>query len=224
MCGRYNISDSPQVQLLCELLGVKLYPTTRLNISPGGQGDFVAELDGELKLTTGYWSALIEPKAAGGYRPNPKFKTFNARSDRLTASPLWRKLYSSKRAIVPATGWHEWKDGEDGKKQCYQLELGDRAIAFGGLYQLYQFGEDLVPAYSIITLPPHPRVTHIHDKSLPLMLEPADFDMWLDPNFKQIEAFAHLLLPVLRHELLVIPVNNPKDMLAVGPVETIPAD
>ncbi|HEY9103777.1 SOS response-associated peptidase [Chitinimonas sp.] len=224
MCGRYNVIDSPEVRALCDILGITTYPPTRLNISPGGQGEFIAEIDGARQLTTGYWSALIEPKATGGYRPNPKFKTFNARSDRLTSSPLWKKLYSSKRAIIPATGWHEWMEGPDGKKQCFQLEFGDQAIAFGGLYQLYQFGEELVPAYSIITLPPHERVAHIHEKSLPLILQPKDFDMWLDPTFKQTDAFADLMQPVLRHVLRAIPVNSPKDMLAVGPVELIPPD
>ena len=37
MCGRFNLIDSPQVQLLCALLGVPM-PTHnfRADIAPGG--------------------------------------------------------------------------------------------------------------------------------------------------------------------------------------------
>ena len=75
MCGRYNVTDSPEVQELMGQLGL-----------PG-----------------------IAPRPEGhGYRPNPKFHTFNARSDRLTSSPLWKKVYPSHRCIVPVSAFHEW--------------------------------------------------------------------------------------------------------------------
>lgn len=220
MCGRYNITDSRQVRALCDLLGIKLYPTSSQNIAPGAQGQFVMEADGQRQIITGIWSALIEQKPDGsGFRPNPKFKTFNARSDRLVSSPLWKRLYYTQRAIIPATGWHEWIG-----KQCYQLSPANEAIAFGGLYQLYRFGDDLIPAYSIITLPPHPRVKHIHEKSLPLMLQPAHFDAWLDPEWQQVEAFASLMVPRLEHDLIATPIDSPKTMLPIGTSERIEAD
>lgn len=220
MCGRYNVIDSPEVRDLCDFLGIKLYPKSRLNIAPGAQGQFVMEADGQRQLLTGIWSALIEVKPDGsGYRPNPKFKTFNARYDRLVSSPLWKRLYYSQRAIILATGWHEWVG-----KQCYQLAPANNAIAFGGLYQLYRFGNDLIPAFAIITLPPHPRVTHIHEKSLPLMLQPEDFDAWLDPDWWQVEAFVPLLVPRLRHDLIATPIDSPKTMLPIRQPECIESD
>ena len=220
MCGRYNVTDSAEVRGLCDFLGIKLYPEPRRNIAPGAQGQFVIETAGQRQLTTGIWSALIEAKPDGsGYRPNPKFKTFNARYDRLVSSPLWKRLYFSQRAIIPASGWHEWLG-----KQCYQLTPHNAAIAFGGIYQLYRFGDELLPAYAIITLPPHPRIRHIHEKSLPLMLQPEDFAAWLDPDWQQVEAFAPLLVPKLRHDLIATPIDNPNTMLPSGPSECIPAD
>lgn len=216
MCGRYNVTDSPYVRALMAGLGVPLYPQDRVNVAPGSEAQFVATLDGERRLTTGLWSALIEAKPDGsGYRPNPKFKTFNARYDRLQSSPLWRKLYRSQRAIVPASAWYEWLG-----KQCYQLAPTGAAIAFGGLYQLYRFGDRLVPAFAIITLPPHDRVRHIHDNSLPLMLRPQDYDAWLDPGFTHVDDFADLLHPVLYTTLQVTPIDGPKTLRATDAHET----
>ncbi|WP_241264690.1 SOS response-associated peptidase family protein [Marinobacter daepoensis] len=96
-------------------------------------------------------------------------------------SPLWKKRFHSQRAIIPASGFHEWT-GEKGHKQCYNIHPADSAIAFAGLYELWDFQEELLPSFTIITLPPHPRFSHIHPKSIPLMLNPEDFDMWLDPS------------------------------------------
>lgn len=51
---------------------------------------------------------------------------------------------------------------------------GAQLPLFGaGHSRVSQFREWL-PAFAVFTLPPHPRFSHIHDKSLPLMLEPRD--------------------------------------------------
>ncbi|QDQ29179.1 SOS response-associated peptidase [Chitinimonas arctica] len=221
MCGRYNVIDNPHVRELCSTLGIKLYPGTRTNICPGGQGQFVVERDGQRLLLDGMWSASVQPKPDGsGYRPHPDFKTFNARSDRLGTSKLWRRLYSSQRAIIPASGWHEWVG-----KQCYELKPAAGALALGGLYQVYAFGDEVVPVFTIITCPPHPDLMHIHDKSLPLISQPADFDAWLDPAWKHPEIFQSLMQqPMVRAELQVIPIDSPKTLVPVGRIEIVGAD
>lgn len=220
MCGRYNVSDSPRVRKLMDRLRVPTLPETRRNIAPGAHGQFVIEHKGERQLIEGYWSLLIEPKPdKPGYRPNPKFKTFNARSDRLQSSPLWKGRYLHKRAIVPADGFHEWAG-----KQCHQIEQEGQAMALAALYDFWEFDGELIPAFSIITLPPHPRFFHIHDKSLPLMLEPKDFDLWLDPTFSKVDAFQSLMQPTLIHPLVVTPIKSAATLEAAGETEIIAAD
>lgn len=220
MCGRFNVTDDPYVQTLMEGLGMPLYPKPRRNIAPGAPGEFVVERDGQRQLVEGIWSLLVKQKPDGsGFRPDPEFKTFNARSDRLTSSPLWRRRYPNKRAIVPASGFHEWVG-----KQCYQVSQEGQALALGALYEFWDFDSEVVPSFTIITVPPNPRFAHIHDKSLPLMLERRDFDAWLDPDFHQVEAFADLMQSRLRHPLCVTPVASPATLEPVGPVEVIEAD
>lgn len=220
MCGRFNVSDSPVMRQFMKSLRVTHLLETRLNIAPGAMGQFVIEQDGERQLLDGYWSLLIEPRPDGkpGFRPNPKFKTFNARCDRLETSPLWRGRFRSKRAIIPADGYHEWVG-----KQCYQIQQPERVIALAGLYDFWEFGGELVPAFSVITLPEHPRMAHIHN-TLPLMLEPKDFDAWLDPGFTQVEAFHDLMRPALHHALRVTPVASPATLTPSGVTEFIEAD
>lgn len=148
MCGRYNVTDSPEIQALMGQLGLPgVKPAPQHNVPPGGIGEFVIETAGDRYLLEGIWSLLIDPRPEGhGYRPNPKFHTFNARSDRLTSSPLWKKAYPSKRCIVPVSAFHEWKG-----KQVYNIHPENEATALAGLWQSWHFENEAVNSFTVIT-------------------------------------------------------------------------
>ncbi|MDG5498923.1 SOS response-associated peptidase [Marinobacter sp. BGYM27] len=221
MCGRFNVIDSPDVKALMYSLGLPdLYPRPQLNVPPGGVADFVAEAGGSRQLLSGIWSLLIEKKPDGsGYRPNPKFKTFNAKSTRLTESKLWKRAYPSSRCVVPVSAFHEWQG-----KQVYNIHPEGEATALAGLWQSWHFGDDLVNSFTVITLPPHERFNHIHSKSIPLMLRPHDFDMWLDADFHDTNAFLGLMKSHIAAPLVCEPIKSPNDLTVVGEVEVLEAD
>ncbi|WP_345790094.1 SOS response-associated peptidase family protein [Marinobacter caseinilyticus] len=216
-----NVTDDPLVQDLMVQLGLPFAtPQPQYNIPPGGTAEFVYETDGARHLVPGLWSLLIEPRPSGqGYRPNPRLHTFNARSDRLTTSPLWKRVYPSQRCVVPVSGFHEWRG-----KQVYNIHPEHEATALAGLWQRWQFGDDPVYSFTVITLPPHPRFSHIHDKSIPLMLRPSDFDAWLDPTFTQTDAFQGLMKTHIPAPLVCQPVNNPNDLTPTADAEVLAAD
>jgi putative SOS response-associated peptidase YedK len=178
------------------------------------------EAAGDRYLLPGIWSLLIEPRPDGcGYRPNPKFQTFNARSDRLTSSPLWKKAYPSKRCIVPVSAFHEWKG-----KQVYNIHPENRATALAGLWQSWHSGDEQVNSFTVITLPPHPKFSHIHPKSIPLMLKPEDFDLWLDPASDQVDVFQKLMKTRISAPLVCQAVRSTQFLEPIGEAEVIPAD
>jgi putative SOS response-associated peptidase YedK len=221
MCGRYNVTDAPEIQTLMGGLGLSgITPSPQLNVPPGGKGEFVIETDGKRQLVSGIWSLLIEPRSDGsGFRPNPKFQTFNARSDRLTSSPLWRKAFPSKRCVIPVSAFHEWRG-----KQVYNIHPENEATALAGLWHSWHFGDEQMNSFTVITLPPHPRFSHIHPKSIPLMLRPDDFDLWLDPDFHQVGAFQPLLRTHIPAPLVCEPVQSPTNLALVGVPEVLTAD
>jgi len=207
MCGRYNVTDSPEIQTLMgelDLLGIA--PSPQLNVPPGGTGEFVIEADGRRQLISGIWSLLIEPRPGGdGFRPNPKFQTFNA--------------FPSKRCVIPVSAFHEWRG-----KQVYNIHPQNEATALAGLWQSWHFGEQQMNSFTVITLPPHPRFSHIHPKSIPLMLRADDFELWLDPDFHQVEAFQNLLRTHIPAPLVCEPINSPTNLGCVGEPEELAAD
>lgn len=224
MCGRYNVIDDPLVQQLMEELGLPIYPETRLNIAPGAKGQIVYETGEGRTLQDAYWSLLIERKTDGsGYRPSPKYSTFNARAGSLGSSPLWKKRFKSQRAIIPASGFHEWT-GPKGHKQCYSITGTDSAIAFAGLYEVWDFQGEMVPSFTIITLPGHPRFSHIHDKSIPLMLRREDLELWLDPSFTNTDPLQDLLKSSIRIPLKITPVDSPVSLKPSGEAEYLEPD
>lgn len=114
---------------LLDELGIPLRIEPRVNIAPGAKAQIVYETHQGRTLQDAIWLLLIEPKPDGtGYRPSPKYSTFNARSGSLGTSPLWMKRFHSQRAIIPASGFHEWT-GEKGHKQCYNIHTPGSATS-----------------------------------------------------------------------------------------------
>lgn len=223
MCGAYNVKPNPyMIELAGQLRTPE--PDERLNLRPGAYGQFVYETSEGRHLQEGIWSLLIERKPDGsGYRPSTKYSTFNARSRSLGTSPLWRKRFPTQRAIIPASAFHEWT-GPKGSKQCYSIAPVDSAIAFAGLYEFWNFDGEIVPAYTTITLPPHPRFSHIHDKSIPMMLREEDFDLWLDPTITNTDPFQHLLNAEINTPLRIVPIKSPTNLEPVGEEEILEPD
>lgn len=223
MCGAYNVKPNPYMIELAGQLRIPV-PEERLDRRPGTYGQFVYETAEGRHLQDGIWSMLIERKPnASGFRPDPRFSTFNARSRTLRSKVTWKDRFRTQRAIIPASAFHEWT-GRKGSKQCYSIAPVDSAIAFAGLYEFWDFDGEVVPAYATITLPPHPRFSHIHDKSIPMMLREEDFDLWLDPSMTNTDAFQNLLNAEINTPLRIVPIKTPTNLEPLGEEEVLKPD
>jgi len=225
MCGRMNINNDSYMQDLMAMFGL---PENNIKISydvaPGAKVSIIHQIQSTRVINDAIWWLLLDMKTL---KPNYRYASFNSRYDKLTISrSVSYKPYRQSRCIVPASGFVE---GVGDKKTYFQIEPVERAIAFGGLYKEWlndQTGE-LVYSASIITLPPHPKLKHIHPKSMPLILPYDDQqlnDIWLDPDFKQVEAFQDLLKPSLNVALRVTPIDRPSKRFATGDSFIIEAD
>ncbi|GAB1264267.1 hypothetical protein NBRC116492_10760 [Aurantivibrio infirmus] len=198
----------------------------RLNIPPLAKYPIAVQNDSGAQSVNAVWSVLISPKEEGdGFRAmkskrdNKPYKTFNAKSTMLQKSPTWKPLFPSKRCIVPVSHFHEWAG-----KQCYKIAPIEKPLAFGGLYKVWEFCGEIVHSFAIITLPGHSKLQHIHKQSVPLILEEKDFDMWLDPDFRQLDAFKNLLESHIPIDLKATPVDSPSKLNEIGEEEFITKD
>jgi len=211
VCGRFNLIDSPEIQWLCESLGVSLVARqTSKDIAPGGTIAIVHEVAGERKVSDAIWWLFLDNETL---KPNYKYASFNSRSDKLDVKrSIAYHPYRESRCLIPASAFVE---GLGDKKTYHMIELEDSAITFGGLYKehLNRDTGEIVYSASIITLPPLlPQWEHIHPKSMPLMIDFEDEELvakWLDPGFTSVEEFAELLVPKVRKPMKVTRIGKP---------------
>ena len=115
-------------------------------------------------------------------------RAFNARSEELEDKPMFRTALAKRRAIVPATGYYEWKT-VDGQKTPHYIHPADDAPLFlAGLYEWWKNPEKAdddpdrwLLSFTILTRDAVGRLGSIHDR-MPLFVDADHADAWLDPT------------------------------------------
>ena len=115
-------------------------------------------------------------------------RAFNARSEEVEDKPMFRNALIKRRAVVPATGYYEWKQ-VDGQKIPHFIHPADGSpLFFAGLYEWWKnptLADDdpdrWVLSFTILTRDSIGELGSIHDR-MPLFLDPDFADAWLDPT------------------------------------------
>lgn len=123
-----------------------------------------------------------------------KFPTFNARSEGIAEKPFFAASVHSKRAIVPASGYYEWKT-TDGAKTPFYIHPPEGMVAFAGLYSWWK-DASLAPddpkrwvlSTTILTRDAVGPLRDIHERT-PVVLPPDWWDQWLDPTTEGDQEF-----------------------------------
>ena len=220
MCGRYMLRADPH-QLgrafrLDELSQIPRDLPLRFNIAPSQAVPIVRELrivrqagDGAgRELAAVRWGLI----PAWAKEPSIGNKMINARAESVAEKPAFRAAFRSRRCIVPASGFYEWQRRGRGPARPYLIRRKDgKPIGFAGLWEGWRdpaTGE-VVESCTVITCEPNELMAELHDR-MPVILDPADYDRWLDPKAAGAE---ELLRPCPAAWLEAIPVstrvNNP---------------
>ena len=218
MCGAIGrVTDSPFVRALMDMLNIQFNVETDYNIRPNARIPIAIGQNGRATgIEANWW--LFQARTENGYTYDKRYKSFNTRKDKLFSNR--KKDFSYHRCIIPASCFYEWKGAR------FKVEPTNGAIAFGGLYKAWQTEDPERPHYScsIITLPPHPRFSHIHDKSLPLMLLEDEIEPWLDDSFHDPNYWLPTLESKIRFDLRVTPVDKKDPSKEIDASEIIGAD
>lgn len=133
MCGRFatdwNAAD------IAELFDAEMSPNLSQrswNVSPGSTIAVLLEgTDGRRRLTPAYWSLI-----PSWVKEKPlKYPTFNARIESVAEKPTFRESARSMRAVIPASGYYEWKNGRP-----YYFSDPDHTLWLCGLYSWWRPG------------------------------------------------------------------------------------
>jgi putative SOS response-associated peptidase YedK len=209
MCGRYTLTVN--IKTVAEAFGVPpaLDTAPRYNVAP--TQDVVSIMrNGSAHLAWLHWGLIpswAKDESVGS-------KMINARAETLAEKPSFRGLLRSKRCLVIADGFYEWKQEHGGKSPWY-ITLKDREpFAFAGLWDHWKApdGQQILSC-TIITTPPNDIVAPIHNR-MPAILQPGTRDLWLNPDLRDEHELTKLLAPYPADQMTVRPVsrlvNDPK--------------
>jgi putative SOS response-associated peptidase YedK len=132
---------------------------------------------------------ITNPKDKDAFRQ--KYNTLNAKSETVFSSKMYATAIRKRRCLVICSGFFEWREFK-GKKYPYYITLKDDDVfVFGGIYNpsLDKETGEISGSYSIITTPANALLGEIHNtkKRMPLIIEPADAEQWLDPGTPESE-------------------------------------
>ena len=132
----------------------------------------------------------------------------NDRSETAVTKPAFRDPLASRRCLIPADGFYEWK--RTGKaKQPYCFEVNDGALfAFAGLWDRWKDPSgQWIKSCSILTTIPNALTASVHDR-MPVILDPDCYELWLDPGMQSMRVVSELLKPYDAHQMRCCPVSN----------------
>jgi len=193
MCGRFVVT-SPTIELVTlfdvQFVGENL-PEPSWNIAPTQSVAVVVDSvsrehpDEEpvRRLEAARWGLI--PSWAKDLSIGSK--AFNARIETAGQKPMFRSAVASHRAIVPASGYFEWRTTNDVKTPEYIFSADGQPLAFAALYSWWRDPTGSSPASSewilsttILTRASTGALAGIHDR-MPVFLDRSLIDDWLDP-------------------------------------------
>lgn len=186
MCGRILLT-SP-VAAINSIFGTAelLNLPPRFNLAPTQEIPVVRREEDGRHLVPMRWGLVpfwADDPAIGG-------RLINARGESVADKPSFREAFRKRRCLVPIDGFYEWRvegQGKRSRKQGYVIRRRDRdPFALAGLWERWN-GPKGGPApdrpletVTVVTTASNAALSFLHDR-MPVVLDPADWDIWLDP-------------------------------------------
>ena len=185
MCGRFFLV-APAIQVLDAFglsqadPGIAGYQP-RFNISPVQTILTITSLgSGRMVISPVIWGMVPIWAARTGEPVKP---LINVRSETVLDKPMFRRAVNSGRCLVPASGFFEWLSSGEKSKVPHVIQRPGRKQLLA-LAAVTDPGDDPSQrAAAILTRASAGPVKGIYER-MPVVIEPDDFDAWLDPHRK----------------------------------------
>ncbi len=211
MCGRFSLG-TPAAILAAQFQLFKTPAwTPRYNIAPTQEAPTVLKTSADSprhfkRLRWGLIPSWAKDLSIGS-------QLINAQAETAATKPAFRSAFRKRRYLILADGFYEWKK-ENRHKQPFHIRLHDgRPFAFAGLWEHWDAGEGLaIDSCTILTTTPNDLLRPLHHR-MAVILEPENYDLWLDPAIQEADRLQPLLRPYPTETMTAYPVstrvNNP---------------
>ncbi|MBE0701161.1 MAG: SOS response-associated peptidase, partial [Acholeplasmataceae bacterium] len=123
------------------------------------------------------------------------FSMINAKSETLGEKPSFYPSFKTKRCVILADGFYEWKK-EQKQKTPMRIVLKDQKIfPMAGLWSTYQRSDgSKFFTCTIITTSANDLMASIHDR-MPVILTEENQKAWLNPRNTDLDMLSKVLVP-----------------------------
>src|SRR6266478_1605916 len=209
MCGRFLASKSPD-EIARWFATRNAIPNSRASYNVAPTQDILAvRFNPETKERTldalrwglvPYWAKDIKI----GY------SLINAKAETVAEKPAFREAFKSRRCLIAADGFYEWKKLDAKTKQPYAITMKDRSLfGFAGLWERWadKTSGEVVRSCTIITTTPNEITAPIHDR-MPVIVAPEDYGKWLGKEVADPVRLLQMLKPFPAEAMKVFPVDT----------------
>ncbi len=199
MCGRYVAFDELNWREYCDLLRLGNMPASdaqqSFNLTPTQQVLVVRDFNEKREALPMAWWLI--PGYARGIRD--KYSTFICRIETMETKASFKSAWKrGQRCILPAKGFYEFFENEDGSKQPYYIRPSDpgagAGFLFAGLWESSTTDEGVeVLSCTMITMPANVLLAEIHNRKerMPAILQPEDVETWLTGTPEEARKVLH---------------------------------
>ncbi len=212
MCGRYALTTDPRK--LARRFGAEPPPDLppRYNVAPSQTIPIVRREAEGRRFALARWGLV--PSWAKDLKLG--YSTINARAETVARKPAFRSAFRRRRCLIPADGFYEWQASTQTKlTQPWFIALKDQEpMAFAGLWEHWTDpAGEVLESCCIIVTEANALMRPIHDR-MPVILDPVNWDAWLDPEAHDPASLQALLMPYPANAMTAWPVgtkvNNPR--------------
>jgi len=213
MCGRFALTAAPDAaETFLGVAGLEAFPP-RYNIAPtqpvlaaiaGPRRDPGSNLPDRQALLV-RWGFI--PGWTKDVKQMPLL--INARSETAAEKPAFKAAMRHRRALLPASGFYEWKRERGRTGQAYWIRPRHGGlVAFGALLETWsEPGGSEIDTGAILTTAANSAISHIHER-MPVVIRPEHFSRWLDCVANEPRDVTDLLRPVDPDFFEAIPVSD----------------
>lgn len=206
MCGRF--SQSKSAETIAQVFQVNNVPplTPRYNIAPTQQIQTILQNaeQSQRQFQMLHWGLIPS------WAKDPKMgaRMINARAETVTEKPSFRAAFKQRRCLILADGFYEWQQQEKNKQPFYFRMNDEHPFAFAGLWEHWKSGDgEVIDSCTILTTEPNDLMRPVHNR-MPVIIDPKDYDLWLDTEVKKPELLQPLLHPYSAEEMTAYPVST----------------
>jgi len=222
MCGRFNATFDSGVKKIYSQLNIHKVidkPIDKRFVKAADTVSIVRNKASQRRVENASWWLLLTPTETS-FKPS-KYTSFNTRYDKLTVQgSAGYQAFKSSRCIIVVKGFGETEFINKKPIHYYDMQAQQGGLLLGGLCREWQHQQTgkIQTSCSVITLPPHPKLQHIHSKAMPLILpqENSVIDTWLDPYCQDTEQLMPLLRPNIPQNLIAQQIDKPASYTGVN--------